>query len=355
MLIETTDGFEQVSLKKQTCSCSDFSRARTCLHLQSASKWLGKHWDRYICLSSFQKEIRRCDTEKVFAWANVLRHHQSEQSIIKHIERLIFEESRAYLLWIKLRKGELSLNQALEWVSTAAKKQELCYLNRPSHFDLWHAGFTRSLSRPPPLPLELGQLIRAAQDPTDIYTLFFDLRRDPKLQPHYWEHLKDIAIATKNERLAVFLKHQPSTSYERMVAGELLLNLYDGESKERHVSNQTGKIFIPMVQIYSHDLHTAKGKSVWIENFGRAWTTKCFEFGDLCTNWSGSLFGVLFRERCFAQKSSMKKLDGNDWHWSEVEIGDADYEKAWGLENYYYARVTSKIKNRHPNLKGLFL
>lgn len=349
--MEATDGgFEQVSLAKQTCSCSVFARQKACIHLQSASKWMGKHWDRYICLSSLQKEIRRCDTEKVFAWANILRHHQSEQSIIKHIERLVFEEGRPYVLWIKLRRGELSLNQALEWVTTAAKKQSLRYLNCPSHFELWHQGFKRSFSRPPPLPLELGQMIKTAQDPIDVYTLFFDLRRDPKLQPHFWEHLRGIAETTKNERLAIFLKHSPSTSYERMVAGELLINLYDSQAKERHSSNRTNKIFIPMVQTYCHDLHTARGKSNWIESFGKAWTEKCFEFGELNSKFSGSLFGVLWRERCFTQKGTLKRSDGSDWLWSDIAIEDMDYEKAWELESYYYPAVTQKIRNRHPNL-----
>lgn len=301
-------------------------------------------------MSGLQKEIRRCDTAKVFAWANILRHHQSEQSILRHIERLIFEESRSYPLWIKLRKGELSLDQALEWAATSAKKHELKYLNQPSHFDIWHKALQKSFSRPTPLPLEFGQLIRAAQDPIDIYTIFFDLRRDPKLQSHYWEHLGAIAEKSKNERLAVFLKHAPSTSYERMVAGELLIDFYDAEAKERHISDKPDKIFIPITQTYCHDLHTARGKSIWLNNFSRAWQSKNFQFDELDMRYSGSIFGVLWRERCYAEKKRIQKADGSDWNWNDIEISSLSYENAWQLESYYYQQITDKIRSRYPNL-----
>ena len=294
------------------------------------------------------KSIRRSDVENTFAWARVLLAHQSEHSILKYIERIVFEESRAFALWIKLRKKELSLYQALEWMATARKKWELPYLNQ--HFNYWHEGFQRAMSRPPPLPLELGQLLRAAKTPTDIYCLFFALRQDPKLQPYFWELIADIAAETKNERLLIFLKNQPSTSYERMASMSLLIQLYSSESKDRHPSNRTGRIFVPMTQKYHHDLHTAAGKSLWINSFAQAWQTKCFEFGDLSANWSGSIFGVLHREQCYTQKGSMKRADGGNWHWNDVKISDQDYMKAWALENYYYQAVTHKIKKRHPNL-----
>lgn len=320
-----------------------------CAHIHTTQKWLGPKFDRWLAYSAMHKEIRRSDNVQALAWARILLTHQSEQSILKYIERIVFEESRAFTLWIKLRKKELSLNQAIEWMATARKKWELPYLNQ--HFNHWHKGFERAMSRPPPVPLELRQLLKTAQDPTDIYTLFFDLRRDPKLQPHFWSILADIATETKNERLATFLKYQPSTSYERMASLSLLIQLYGDEAKDRHRSNPTDRFFIPSTKKYHHDLHTAGGKALWINNFAHAWQEKCFEFGELCTNWSGSLFGVLFRERCYAQKGSMKKSDGSDWHWSNIEIGEIDYRKAWALENYYYSNITLKIQNRHPTLK----
>ncbi len=346
--VEAKDGFERIELQKWKCSCFSFARLGSCEHLESTSKWLGKHWNRYLALSAFQKEIRRSDTERVFAWAKIILAHQGEYSLLRHLERLVFEETRAITLWLKLRKNELSLYQALEWVSTAAKKQELTFLN--NHFDQWADGFKRSFARPCPLPLEFGQMIRSAQDASDIATLFFDLRRDPQLQPYFWSHLGEIASQTKNEKLLVFLRHNPSTSYERFVAMELLIGLYDSQAKHRHTSNRTHRTFIPLSQRYYEDVHTARGKAIWINNFGEAWKTKNFDFGDFCANWSGSLFGVLFRERCFEQKSSMKKPDGSDWSWTDVVITAEDYQKALAMERHYYKSVMAKIEDRYPNL-----
>ncbi len=324
----------------------------TCEHLAAASKWLGKHRDRWVGLSGLQKSIRRCDSAKTHAWATILLAGQSERSLHTHLSRMIFEESRAFTLWIKMRKKELPLTEALEWMATAAKKWELGFLNSPSHFDSWCEGFRRSFARPPPLPLEFGQLLKSAQDPADIYKLYFDIRRNLELMPRLWDHLDEIARQTRNERLSIFLKYKPETKYEAMASMELMLGMYDPQAKERHQSNFDGRLFIPRVENapFIHDMHTGRGKALWVSSFGEAWRTKNFEIGELDGRWSGSTIAVLWRERCHAQKGSMKRPDGRDWSWWAIQVNGKDYLNAYRLEEHFYESVMRRIRRVHPDL-----
>lgn len=351
ILVEAKEGgFEEVCLEKQKCSCSEFAKQKSCQHLLNANKWLGKRWDRFLCLSALHKEIRRSDVNKAFSWARILLNHQSEKSLLAYLERICFEECRDIPLYLKLRKKELSLEQALEWMATTRKKWELDYLIKPSHFDLWFSGYEKSMSRPPPLPLELGQLVRLAQDPVDAYSLFFDLRRSPDLQPIFFSHLEEVAAQKKNERLLTYLKYVSNTSYSRMIGAELLVNCYDSQARDRHTSNRSERSFIPTTKPYHFDMHHSRGRAILIENFAKAWREKSFQFDELDLRFSGSLFGVLHRERTYLEKGSMKKTDNTDWNWDEVKINEGDYNRALSLETYYYSDVISKIKKRHPNL-----
>lgn len=353
ILCEARDGsFEQVSLSKGLCSCQEFRRVKTCEHLAAAGRWLGKHRDRWVALSGLQKSIRRCDSAMTLAWANILLAGQSEQSLHTHVSRMLFEESRAFSLWIKMRKKELSLTEALEWTATVAKKWELGFLNSPSHFDSWCEGFKQSFARPPPLPLEFGQLLRSAQDPADIYKLYFDIRRDLSLMPRLWDHLDEIAQQTRNERLAIFLKHKPETKYEAMASMELMLGMYDQQAKERHPSNFDGRLFIPRVENapFIHDMHTGRGKALWVHSFGEAWRTKNFQIGELDARLSGSTIAVLWREKCHAQKGSMKRTDGREWSWLDIQISEKDYLNAYHLEGHFYESVMRRVQRAHPDL-----
>lgn len=352
ILCEAKDGgFEQVSLTKGTCSCSSFFKVGSCVHLESARKWLGKHWDHYLAISALHKEIRRSDLDRAFAWAKILLRHQSDKSLLGYLERICFEETRNIPLYIKLRKKELSLYEALTTLITSRKKWEIDYLVKPSHFDRWVEGFRKSFSRPPPLPIELGQKMKSLKDVEEAYCLFFDLRRDKTLQSYFWESLEELANQRRHDRLKAYLKHASNTSYSRMVGAELLLDLYDPQARERHNVKTSSKLFIPYTRPYHFDQHHVRGRSILVENFGRAWEEKCFQFGDLDLRYSGSLFGVLFRERCYSQRGSMRRLDGCDWDWAQIEIDDRSYEDALSMENYYYRPTLQKVLNRHPHLK----
>ncbi|HMN69521.1 MAG TPA: hypothetical protein PKC28_13355, partial [Bdellovibrionales bacterium] len=228
------------------------------------------------------------------------------------------------------------------------------YLNvGHGHVGNWHAGFRKSFSRPPPLPLEFGQMVKTAKDPADIYALYFDLRREPQLHQQLWDHLDDIAKQTRNERLAAFLKLNPQSRYEAMAGMELMLGMYNAEAKERHPSNYTGRVFIPRVENhpYVHDMHTGFGKALWVRSFAEAWKTKNFEFGDLQANWSGSVVSVLWRERCFVEKGSMRRPCGKFWSWSDIAIPDEDYAKALALERHFYSAILSRVEKQHPHLQ----
>lgn len=221
--VETKDGFESVSLSKGTCTCGQTRSG--CSHFAEVRRWLN-HFDRYLALSGFHKEIRRGDINRVRSWANIILLYQRPQTLLRYVERIIFEETRNIPLWIKLRKQELSLPQALEAICTSRKKWELNYLNQPSsHLENWHNGFEISNSRPIPVPLEMAFLLRTVRTAADAYGIYFDLRRDKQLRPQVLSLLEDAAIQTKNERLITFIRFKPSSSYEFMVALELLIDL----------------------------------------------------------------------------------------------------------------------------------
>lgn len=351
VLCETRGGgFEQVFLKKGTCSCLGFADRGTCEHLTAVRKWLAERFDHYLAISSFHKEIRRSDFDRSLSWAKILVRHQSPKSLIGYLERICLEETRNIPLFIRLRKKELSLQEALTAMISSRKKWELGYLLKPSHFDLWADGFRRSFLRPPPLPIEIGQIVRTLRTPSDVYCLFFDLRRDKTLQPHFWEALEEIAVHRRHERLKVYLKHASNTSYARMIGGELLIDLYQTQAREHHPIEGAGKVFVPYTRPYHFDSHHSRGRSILIENFGRAWREKCFQFDGLDLRVSGSLLGCLFRERCLAEKGSLKRFDGRDWDWQDVAISDNDYVRAVAIDQHYYSALYGKIIRRHPDL-----
>lgn len=334
--METKDGFEWVSLKDGTCSCRWLVNG-ACNHIAEVRRWL-YHFDRFLAFSALHKNIRRGDLNMVRSWANIILNHQKPQTLLKYVERVAFEETRAIPLWIQLRRKELTLDQALERITLSCKKWELGYMNQPtSHFENWYRGFTASFSRPTPMPLELSPLVRSAKTPAEIYCLYFDIRRDKSLRPHLLAILQNIADQSKDLRLKTFLKFAPSSSYEFMVLLEIYLGLYDVGAKEIHPKPKIIDPFIPMEQIFFHDIHTATGKARLREHFWSMFHAKNFQVGDVNLVWSGSLFSCLWRERCFQQKGSMKTPAGVDWHWQNVAIADSDYEKALELEGHYYS------------------
>lgn len=145
-------------------------------------------------------------------------------------------------------------------------------------------------------------------------------------------------------------KRKEVEACKRLFAGELLIDMYATEAKDRHSSSGSKTTFLPMTRNYHHDLHTGHGKSIWVNCFAEAWKAKCFQFGNLDSRFSGSVISNLWREKCYRQYGSMKKNDGSDWHWSDVLIPDGKYVNAMAVERHYYQAVIEKIENRHPNL-----
>lgn len=160
------------------------------------------------------------------------------------------------------------------------------------------------------------------------------------------------ARQTRNERLSIFLKYKPETKYEAMASMELMLDTYDPQAKERHQSNFDGRMFIPRVENapFIHDMHTGRGKALWVRSFGEAWRTKNFQIGEIDARWSGSTLAVLWRERCHAQKGSMKRPDGRDWPWSDFQVSEKDYLNAYHLEEHFYASLMDRVRRAHPDL-----
>jgi hypothetical protein len=265
-----------------------------------------------------------------------------------------FEESRDISLWIKLRQGQLPLFDALEAITLSRKKFELNYLNQPSsHIENWHKGYLLSNRRPAPIPLQLSPLLNAVQTPAEAYALYFDVRRDKTLRPHVLALLEDIANRTKNERLRTFLKYRPETSYDFLVCFELLIGMYSSEAKDRHPRPIQLEPFLPVEKKYYHDVHTSKGKAILRQNFRQRYQARNFQNGDMDLRFSGSLLGVLHRERAFQQHGSMKNPAGVDWSWSDIAISDTDYELALQLEQYFYPfmanLISNTLTNRVPN------
>ena len=259
----------------------------SCPHIKEVRRWL-YNFNRYLALSGFHKEIRRGDLNKVRAWANIILLFQKPNTLLKYIERIIFEETRDILLWFDLRKNELTLDQALVRITLSRKKWELSYLNKSSHFDNWHKGLIISDSRTDPLPLELSQILKTTQTPEEAYGLYFDIRKVKGLRTPLLEMINDLADHSKNLRLSTFLKFKPSSSYEFMVLLELYIGLYDIEAKERHQEPKLVDPFIPMEQKFYNDIHVSTGKALLRTNFWKGYSSRNFQFGELDLRFSVS-------------------------------------------------------------------
>ena len=73
-----------------------------------------------------------------------------------------------------------------------------------------------------------------------------------------------------------------------------------------------------------------------LSKFFKGFNTKNFQFDEIDLRFSGSLYGVLYREECIKQKGSLAQADCRYWNWSDVEISDLQFRWALDLERYFY-------------------
>jgi hypothetical protein len=339
--VETTYGFETASLARNTCSCSN-QRNRTCIHRQQLYRWVN-NFDRYLALSALHKEIRRGDLPKVKSWANIILQFQSPQSILKYLERIVFEETRDIHLWISLKRQKISLVDALDRITLIPKKWQLKNLNKPSHFESWYLGFKTSLSRDCPLPIELCGLLKESRNLAEVYSIYFYIKRDKALRTTLISLLHDLSKQKGNRILTTFLSFNPNSSYELMIALELMLGIYD-ETEVAHPKNSvTITPFIPLDQVFYHDIHTSFGKKQIRKHFLSAMTKLNFQNSTLDLRFSGSIFGCLFREKCSQQYGGLSDDQHRYYDWSDVLIDKDCYQKALELEKYYYPSIREII------------
>lgn len=342
--VETSNGFERVSIANGTCTCK-VQKNGSCIHRDLVMRWQ-YNFNRYLALSALHKEIRRSDLIRVKSWANIILSFQSQESLLKYLERIVFEETRDVNLWIALRQKSISLDAALERITLVKKKWQLKYLNSPSHFSNWYNGFKKSQSRPTPLHLEIAGLLHDCRNAEDAYSIYFDLRRDKSLRPTITSWVHEVAEKTRNTRLIQFLKFNPSSSYEFMVLLELLIGLYEKEASVLEEKPNMKEPFVPTDRNYYYDIHVSKGKALLKSLFSEAYQKRNFQFAELDLRFSGSLFSCLWRERCFMQFGSLKNKNGEDWGWTDVKIEDDFYLKALELEEHYYRSFIIEIKSR---------
>lgn len=279
----------------------------------------------------------------VKSWANIILQFQSPQSILKYLERIVFEETRDVTLWISLKQKSISVNNALERITLTPKKWQLQYLNCTSHFVNWYDGFRLSEESSPPLPLEIGDLVRRCQTPEEAYSLYFKMRKDKSLRPLLVTQLFTRAEVTKNIELLKILQWKPTSSYEIMIALEFLIGMINTDRSEKILNSEKSKLFIPLDKKYYFDIHTAKGKKIIQDHFRQAFQNCNFQFGELDLRYSGSIFGCLWREYSFLNGQALANK-GMDLSWSEAKIPRELYEKAFKLEKYYYPHLAKKLE-----------
>lgn len=338
------DGFVRVNYKNTCCTCNQYQVTGQCRHLAQAYRWIN-HFDRYLSLSALHKEIRRGDLARARSWSEIMLRHQGENSLLKYLERIIFEESRNYSLFVRLQEKSISFTDALTILTLSPKKWDLKFLNQPrSHFENWHEGYRLSNARPPLSPIELNAAIRDNVSVAEIYSFYFDIIKDKSLRPFLVGCLRELAADRKNEAFKIYMTQDIGSSYEIMVGLELMMNLYGEEATKLRPEDYKTTAFIPAERIYHHDQHTARGKAFLRQNFWYAYNKRCFQIENIDLRYSGSLFGCLFREECVRQKGGLKDSSGKDWQWKDVVIDARKYEMALELEQFYY-----KSKYLFPN------
>ncbi|MER2513506.1 MAG: hypothetical protein ABTQ25_14000 [Nitrosomonas ureae] len=295
------------------------------------------HFNPYLAISAFHKEVRRGDFERAYSWAQILLRKRSPASIVGYILKIVFEETRNIHLWIRLQKKSLSFDQAVEQIVLSKKKWHLNGLNHPeSHLLNWFAGLQKASAESKPTPLELPHLVSSIKDPVDCYSIYFHLKQDKTLRPYFLDLMKSLARQSKNELLQEYIELGPSGGYEIMVCLELVSGIYDPSSSDLGELNKLDAVFLPKHQLFYDDIHTSRGKKILSEGFNDCFRKRTFQNGSVDLRWSGSLWGCLFRELCFRQKGSMKNTLGEDWSWSEIVFNDRDFEAALALEKFYY-------------------
>lgn len=353
MNVQGMDGvFYQVDIGDQViCNCYGFQKNNDCDHLRRAKGiYLNRsRFHRYLVMSAYHKEIRRCDVEKTVMWSYAFAALSGSKQPGSYAQKILFEESRNLDLYSKFKRRQIEPMDVIRGITRSRKKWELGYLK--NHIEDWFEGFVLYVSNRDKWDAiwveTLIEKVRTFQTPAEAFELYFFMRekkKDPKIVIFFLQCLEERAKQEKNERLLWFLGlGELNQSYEFLVSLELAIGYWEEHANEYHPDIEVNAHYIPRFEDYVYDCHNYQGIQRLLKHWGSIKPgLPTPELARLDLRWSGQLLGIAWRFLCYQQYGSMQ-AGGVDIPWESVKFPDGLWPKLLLLDGTYYRSFYQKL------------
>lgn len=311
------------------CSCG---RPR-CEHIKTYEEIFVRKNHRllWLALSAMHKEIRSGDAQVAKNWAQIYLSLTSEQALRNYCRRIVFEETRSLDVFRRTLLPDVSPLSIVESLAKKAKKWELKCLG--DHFSNWLAGYKKFTQGEEAENWKILDHLGSDLDVVTCYRLLFFIRQSKSLKRQFWRKFSHLASRLGNEPLISFIQACDGSSYQAMVGLEMLLGILDIEECETERSHDCAGFFIPAQKTFYYDVHTIRGKRVFLRYRDRITEGNFPPSTELDLRFSGQIWGVAWR---FSARSNFKSLKDLRWEdvillWSASEISSFD--------SYWYPKV----------------
>lgn len=332
----------QVNFKKSSCTCGYFN----CRHLRMVTD-VESHKGiqfKYLLLSAYHKEIRRSDLAKAIHYGEILTKIHGPKFVSNYVRKIIFEETRHVGLLGKLGSN-WKTDTAL--ITTAVKKWELP--DRPNHL-IKKAECIAWSKKNLPLPEDYSTIWKKGSY-YEALREYLKVRLYPEKGKrerfHIFEEL--LKIDPQNPVAADFIRRKKTDKktkneisfYEVMAALEHHYGFTQEKNSQYHSWEGTdlAGIDISLPEAYSYDLHTRPGKAAMYKHWAAIRPGEPLP-GGLDLRWTGSVLGVLWREKAYTQFG-----DGyRDVKWEDVAITAEEWRLAKGFDSVFYKDMYNELE-----------
>lgn len=331
-----------VNLKKSSCTCGYFN----CRHLRMVTD-VENHKGiqfKYLLLSAYHKEIRRSDLAKAFHYGQILTKIHGPKFVSNYVRKIIFEETRN--VWLLPKLGE-SWQSDTALITTAVKKWELP--QRPNHL-IEKAKCIAWSKKNLPLPEDYSTIWKKGSY-YEALREYLKVRLYPEKGKrerfHIFQEL--LTIDPNNPVAADFLKRKKTDKktkneisfYEVMAALEYHYDFTREKNALFHDSEGTdlAGIDISLPEAYSYDLHTRPGKAAMYKHWNAIRPGEPLP-GGLDLRWTGSVLGVLWREKAHEQFGEGYR----NVAWEEVKIDAEEWRLAKGFDSVFYKDMYGELE-----------
>lgn len=294
---------------------------------ENSTKWLLK--------SAFHKEVRRCDVERGYHYAMLIKELLGASTLRSYCRMIIFEETRNIKLYEKMytERGR-EIEHAIALI---ASKNKWHLDGRSEAYPVYlqaHANILKSDKRFSAIDckkiIQQGSLL-------ERYELFFG--------EHYERIDEDIKIVKamlqselkqSSNVYARILGSRKLDFYEIKVGHEILVGMFDTHSCDKFEYEKPTRLVFPEYAPYVYDNHTFQGKALLRKHWNDIRFGKELPY-PIDIRWSGLIRGVAWREL----GRGRNLIETN---WEDIKMDDNEYwEQIRLLDVFFYKKFLDDI------------